>query len=304
MAKTFAARVSKRQREKKDIAAHLDQSIFKLNDEKLLKGARLDDIALDKIEVRKQVRTKFNEESIQELADNIRENGLIQPLVVHREGSKYVLICGERRFRAMSTIEEMKVAPCFILENKSDEELMAIQFSENSAREQLHYIDQADSIMGYKKLTGASERKIQAALGISKSEVHRCLLIAKLPKKLKEAAKEHNTEKYVLIEWGALERGGLRNELQEKILDGTIKKRLQLKRAITASQSVLKTGVKAKKSAKKTTTKSKTARLSEKSQTELNTQELLKMMRKNSKNIKVDKKTKAALEQLLQASID
>ena len=49
MAKKFAARVSKREREKKDIAAHLDERIFRLNDEKLLKGAQLDNIKLDKI---------------------------------------------------------------------------------------------------------------------------------------------------------------------------------------------------------------------------------------------------------------
>ncbi|MBT4791299.1 MAG: ParB/RepB/Spo0J family partition protein, partial [Halobacteriovoraceae bacterium] len=149
MAKKFAARVSKKNRNTKDITTHLDENIFRLNDEKLLKGAQLDNIKLSKISVKKQVRTKFNDDSIAELAANIKENGLIQPLVIHREGSKYVLICGERRFRAMSTIKEMTEAPCFILEDKSPEELMAIQFSENSAREQLHYIDQADSIFGY-----------------------------------------------------------------------------------------------------------------------------------------------------------
>lgn len=288
MAKTFEARVSKRSREKKDITAHLDQTIFRLNDEKLLKGARLDDIALDKIEVRKQVRTKFNDDSIRELATNIEENGLIQPLVVHREGSKYVLICGERRFRAMSTLPDMKMAPCFILEDKTDEELMAIQFSENSAREQLHYIDQADSIYGYKKLTGASERKIQAALGISKSEVHRCLTIAKLPKTVKEAAKVHNTEKYVLIEWGALEKGKVRNELRKKIMDGTIKKRLQLKRAINAS-GIVKAGTKKKASTKKKTSASGA-----------DAAELIKLMKKKSKNMNMDKKTQAALNLLLE----
>ena len=54
-----------------------------------------------------------------------------------------------------------------MLMRKSKEELMAIQFSENQAREDLHYIDQADSIYVYQKLTGTSERKITAALGIS-----------------------------------------------------------------------------------------------------------------------------------------
>ncbi len=285
MAKKFAARVSKRQREKIDIASHLDESIFRLNDEKLLKGAQLDNIKLSKITVKKQVRTKFNDESIAELAANIRENGLIQPLVVHREGDKYVLICGERRFRAMSTIEDMTEAPCFILENKTAEELMAIQFSENSAREQLHYIDQADSIFGYKKLTGASERKIQAALGISKSEVHRCLLIGKLPKTLKEAAKIHNTEKYVLLEWGALDKGALKNEIKQKILNGEIVKRTQLKRAITASGAVVKTKTRA--TAKKSTARTASASL------------FMKAMKEKSKNMDLSKEEMAMIKKLM-----
>ncbi len=285
MAKKFATRVSKKDRVKKDIASHLDDSIFRMNDEKLLQGARLDDLELAKIEVRAQVRTKFNDDSIRELATNILENGLIQPLVVHREGSKFVLICGERRFRAMSTLDEMKVAPCFILENKTDEELMAIQFSENSAREQLHYIDQADSIYGYKKLTGASERKIQAALGISKSEVHRCLLIARLPKKVKEAAKVHNTEKYVLLEWGALEASELKNQLKERIITGSLTKRLQLKRAINAGGGIVKT--KRKTPVKKT------------KKTEPSAQELLKAMKSRSKELKLDKKSQALLKELM-----
>lgn len=288
MAKKFEARVSKRHREKKDIAAHIDPSIFELNDQKLLKGAQLDNIDLSKITVKKQVRTKFNDDSIRDLAANIEENGLIQPLVVHREGSKYVLICGERRFRAMSTLPEMKQAPCFILENKTPEELMAIQFSENSAREQLHYIDQADSIFGYKKLTGASERKIQAALGISKSEVHRCLLIAKLPKIVKDAAKIHNTEKYVLLEWYALEAGNLRNDLKKKILDGAITKRLQLKRAIKEGGGIVKAG-------KKTAAKKAP---------NVSAQLLMKAMKEKSKDMKLDRKSQMMLKKLMEEATE
>lgn len=291
MAKKFAARVSKRERVKKDIASHLDDAIFRLNDEKLLKGAQLDNIKLNKITVKKQVRTKFNDESIAELASNIKENGLIQPLVVHREGSKYVLICGERRFRAMSTLPEMTEAPCFILENKTAEELMAIQFSENSAREQLHYIDQADSIFGYKKLTGASERKIQAALGISKSEVHRCILIAKLPKSVKEAAKIHNTEKYVLLEWGALEKGKIKDNLKRKILAGEITKRLQLKRAIKATGAVVKTKTKAKAPAQ-VTTRSVSASL------------FMKAMKEKSKDMDLSKEEMAMIQKLMSETKD
>lgn len=233
MAKEFSARVSKRERKVTDITTGIDEKILRANDAKLLRGAQLANIALDSIVVREQVRTKFNDESLRELGENIKVNGLIQPLVIHREGNKFVLICGERRYRAMTLIE-MNEAPCFILENKTKEELMAIQFSENQAREDLHYIDQADSIYGYQKLTGASERKITAALGISKSEVHRCLMIAKLPKDLKEAAKNYNTEKYVLIEWDELPKNEFKDEIKGRILSGDITKRLQLKRVISA----------------------------------------------------------------------
>jgi ParB family chromosome partitioning protein len=232
MAKDFSPRITKRERKVTDITSGIDEKILKANDQKLLRGAQLANIALDTIVVREQVRTKFNDESLRELGENIKVNGLIQPLVLHREGNKFILICGERRFRAMTLIE-MREAPCFILENKTKEELMAIQFSENQAREDLHYIDQADSIFGYQKLTGTSERKITAALGISKSEVHRCLMIAKLPRDIKEAAKNFNTEKYVLLEWDELPKNEFRDEIKHKILAGEITKRVQLKRIIS-----------------------------------------------------------------------
>ncbi len=235
MAKEFSARITKRDRKVTDITSGIDEKILKANDAKLLRGAQLSTIALDTIVVRDQVRTKFNDESLMELGENIKVNGLIQPLVLHREGNKFVLICGERRFRAMTLID-MKEAPCFILEGKTKEELMAIQFSENQAREELHYIDQADSIFGYQKLTGTSERKITAALGISKSEVHRCLMIAKLPRDLKEAAKHFNTEKYVLLEWDELPKNEFKEEIKGRILAGDITKRLQLKRVISQLQ--------------------------------------------------------------------
>ena len=185
MTKKFNARVSKRERKTIDMSQNLTRDLFKYADQKLLEGARLEEVYLKHIVVKEQVRTKFNDSSIKDLAENIRVNGLIQPLVLHRdENGKDTLVCGERRYRAMSTLDDMEKCPCFILEGKSPQELMAIQFSENSSREELHYIDKADGILNYQKATKASERKITAALGISKSEVHRSLLIAKMPKKI------------------------------------------------------------------------------------------------------------------------
>lgn len=237
--KNFSARVSKKERKTLDMSSNLTRDLLKNADEKLLEGARLEEVYLDDIVVKEQVRTKFNDSSLKELAENIRVNGLIQPLVLHEgKGGRYTLICGERRFRAMSTLSEMKKCPCFILEGKTENELMAIQFSENSSREALHYIDRADGILNYQKATRASERKITAALGISKSEVHRSLLIAKMPKKIKEAAKVHNTEKYVLLEFDALQRGAFKKEIEKKVLKGELTKRSQLKRIINKGSVV------------------------------------------------------------------
>lgn len=247
MAKNFAPRVSKRKRKTIDHSSKLQRDLLKLADDKLLKGARLSEVKLKDIVVKEQVRTKFNDSSIRELAKNIEANGLIQPLVVHLKGGKYTLICGERRFRAMSSIE-MEQCPCFILEGKTEEELMAIQFSENSSREALHFIDKADGILNYQKATKASERKITAALGISKSEVHRSLLIAKLPKRIREAAKAYNIEKYVLLEWDALGKGKLRKEIEAQILSGEMTKRAQLKKVLKAG-GIVQAGKKTSKKA-------------------------------------------------------
>jgi len=277
MAKDFSPRISKRERKVTDITTGIDEKILKANDQKLLRGAQLSNISLDQIEVRTQVRTKFNDESLVELGENIKVNGLIQPLVIHREGNKFVLICGERRFRAMTMIG-MKEAPCFILENKTKEELMAIQFSENQAREDLHYIDQADSIYGYQTLTGTSERKITAALGISKSEVHRCLMIAKLPKDIKEAAKKYNTEKYVLLEWNELPSNEFKAEIKAKILSGDITKRVELARII--SQLKIE---KPKKTAKK----------------DDSVEKMMSLLKSQMKDPRLQAKAKALMEELM-----
>ena len=227
MAKTFQKRVSKKNRK----VISLNKELFKNYGDDLFDGAKLQEVALKSIVVKDQVRTKFNESSIRELAANIEANGLIQPLVVHREKNKFVLICGERRYRAMSSIE-IEAAPCFVLEDKSSDELMAIQFSENSSREALHYIDKADGILNYQKATKSSERKICKALGISKTEVHRSLIIAKLPAKIKEAAKTFDVEKYVLIEFNGIDNKTFRKKVERQIILGAVRKRVELRRMI------------------------------------------------------------------------
>lgn len=295
MAKSFAPRLSKKQRKKVELSDKIDKDIFKFSDDRLLQGAKLLEIKLSDIHVRDQVRTKFNDSSIKELAANIETNGLIQPLVVHRNRENdYTLICGERRYRAMSSIE-MKHAPCFVLEDKSEQELMAIQFSENSAREALHYVDKADGILNYQKATKASERKIQAALGISKSEVHRSLLIAKMPKNIKEAAKKYDIEKYVLLEWDALEDGEMRKLIQKKLLEGELLKRSQF-RTLFKSGKLMRTKKGRSTASKKVKKKSPTLPRG------MTANAFLKAMNSQAKNL--DPETRAMLENIVKDTKD
>lgn len=281
MVKSFSPRISKKERKQIDVKNinFLEDRVINNN---LLEGASLIEMDLKEILVKDQVRTKFYDHSIKELAKNIKENGLIQPLVINKQENKYVLICGERRFRAMTSIE-IPTAPCFVLDNKTEEELMAIQFSENSSREALHYIDKADGILNYQRASKLSERKITAALGISKSEVHRSLLIAKLPKRIKEAVKIYNTEKYVLLEYGALENGQLKKRIERKIVSGEITKRSQFKK-------IVKTGE----------VKSRLERRAPELPKGLTANAFLQAMKSRSKNL--DPKTRKLLNNILEES--
>lgn len=282
MAKSFAPRVSKKQRS----TVSFDPSLYRMSDEKLLKGAKLDEIRLKDIIVKEQVRTKFNDDSLKELAANIKSNGLIQPLVLHKKKGEYTLICGERRYRAMNLIK-LEKAPCFVLEDKTEQELMAIQFSENSSRESLHYIDKADGVYNYQRATGASERKIVDALGISKTEVHRALLLAKLPAGIKEAAKKYDIEKYVLLEFDAIADSSEKKKIAAQIAQGEIIRRNDLKKVIRAGNGVISTGRRKSAAAPANPLRSTSA------------QALLKAMQGHSKNMGLDKNTRKALETLL-----
>ena len=293
MAKTFAPRVSKKDRKTIDLSEKLSKDVFRNSDNKLLKGAKQENIYLKEINVKEQVRTKFNDSSLKDLARNIEENGLIQPLVVHRDKlGGLTLICGERRFRAMS-LNKTEDAPCFVLEGKSPEELMAIQFSENSSREELHYIDKADGILNYQKATGASERKIQASLGISKSEVHRSLLIGKMNQKLKEAGKTYNIEKYVLLEFSAMPTSPLKKKIERLIYVGEITKRSELKRTIKDQGKSISPGIKRAKD-----------NISPTLPNDISAQAFLNALGQKTKKMNLDKNTQKLLASLVEETTE
>jgi ParB family chromosome partitioning protein len=111
-------------------------------------GERVQSIPLDQIVASPlQPRHEFRSEHLQELVESIREQGIIQPLIVRKVGEKYELIAGERRWRAA---KELKLAEApAIIRKATDREVLELALIENLQREDLNPIEEA---MAYERL--------------------------------------------------------------------------------------------------------------------------------------------------------
>ncbi|MFN8770656.1 MAG: ParB/RepB/Spo0J family partition protein [Neisseriaceae bacterium] len=109
---------------------------------------KLEGIMLSEIKPGKyQPRRTFDEEKLQELAESIKQNGVIQPIIVRKTRNYYEIIAGERRFRA-SKIAGLEKIPA-VIRNISDKEALAIALIENIQRKDLNIIEES---RGYKRL--------------------------------------------------------------------------------------------------------------------------------------------------------
>lgn len=114
---------------------------------------------------REQPRKNFDEDSLLELAESIKQFGVIQPLIVQKKGESYEIIAGERRWRA-AKLAGLKEVPVIVKEY-SDQERMEISLIENIQRENLNPIEEA---MAYKRLlTEFSLKQDEVAERVSKS---------------------------------------------------------------------------------------------------------------------------------------
>lgn len=92
-----------------------------------------------------QPRKIFDEESIKSLAQSIQEKGLLQPILVRKEGEKYLIISGERRYRAFKYLGKSSM-PCIVKDIKSEKDIRAIQIIENLQREDISQIERAKAL--------------------------------------------------------------------------------------------------------------------------------------------------------------
>lgn len=135
---------------------------------------------ITKIEPNKeQARHNFNEDKLQELADSIKEHGIIEPIIVQDRGSFYQIIAGERRWRA-SRLLGLKEVPVIIKHYTDEQEILEVSLIENIQREDLDPIEEA---LAYKKLIEdfkITQDKLSDKVGKSRSEITNSMRLLKL----------------------------------------------------------------------------------------------------------------------------
>lgn len=142
-------------------------------------------VPVDRIKIGNlQPRKVFDDLSLSELADSMKERGVLQPLLVRPIGNDYELIAGERRLRAgkLAGLTEMPV----IISNADDVNALEIALVENLQREDLNIIEEAE---GYRSLAdrfGLTQEQIATRVGKSRVSVTNALRLLRLPEDIKE----------------------------------------------------------------------------------------------------------------------
>lgn len=139
-----------------------------------------------------QPRVTFDEEALQELAESIRSQGVVQPLLVRpfrtETATIYEIVAGERRWRAarMAGLEEV---PVFI-RDMSDEDALTAALIENLQREDLNPLEEALAIQTLRDRLAGSQEELAKRLGKSRSAVANALRLLQLPETMREALRD------------------------------------------------------------------------------------------------------------------
>lgn len=143
-----------------------------------------------------QPRTTFDEESIAELAQSIRQVGLLQPLLVRKVVDGYELVAGERRLRAVTSLGMQKVS-CIIQQEVLDETSAVMALIENLQREDLHFLEEAQCYASLLETYNLTQEQLAERLGKSQSSIANKLRLLKLSDEVKSAMVDaHLTERH------------------------------------------------------------------------------------------------------------
>ena len=142
-------------------------------------------VSIDKINPNpNQPRTHFNETLLNELADSIRENGVLQPLLVRKKGEGYEIIAGERRYQAskIAGLEELPV----IVKEVDDQKMLELALIENLQRSNLNPIEEAKGYRQLIKASGMTQEALSKAVSKSRSSITNSLRLLDLPEPVQQ----------------------------------------------------------------------------------------------------------------------
>ncbi|MEO8286513.1 MAG: ParB/RepB/Spo0J family partition protein [Chloroflexota bacterium] len=167
-----------------------------------LPGAAGDVLPLDAIDHNPyQARQAFSPGSLQELADSIREHGVIEPIIVRPCGERYEIVAGERRYRAALLAEQTHI-PARVMP-LDDTQAAIFTALENLQREDLDIEDEGRQFAFLQQLTGLSQRKLALKLGVERQYISRRIRLLKRPDLLQDYRSGLKTLHQVLANTGA-----------------------------------------------------------------------------------------------------
>ena len=157
-----------------------------------------------------QPRKNFEDKSLKQLAQSIKEKGLISPITVRKLDNKYIIVAGERRFRAHKLLKKKRIL-AYIIEADSNKDIMYMALIENIQREDLNPIEEAKGYKYLKDNLKSSITDIAKTVGKSRPAVSNALRLLKLPNEIQES-----------ILKGEINAGQARAILQRKTSQGMI----------------------------------------------------------------------------------
>lgn len=170
-----------------------------------------------------QPRQSFDDDSISELAQSIKQEGVISPLIVIKMDDRYSIVAGERRFRA-SKIAGLSSVPC-IVKDLSNEQIYKLSLIENIQREDLNPIDEAEAYQRLIEKFNYTQEQLAEGLGKSRSSIANSLRL----NKLSEAVKQSIRDNKISLGHAKVLAGLDSKELQEKLCRRVINENLSVR---------------------------------------------------------------------------
>ena len=177
-----------------------------------------------------QPRKSFEDKSLKQLAQSIEKKGLITPITVKQDDNKYVIVAGERRYRAHKLLKKKRIL-AYVIDAESNKDIMYMALIENIQREDLNPIEEAKGYRYLQDNLKSSITEIAKTVGKSRPAVSNTLRLLKLPSQIQDS-----------ILKGEINAGQARAILQNKTTQGMIqfwKKLLKEKMSVRRTESLV-----------------------------------------------------------------